>query len=704
MMRRFLAFVAMLGLGSCLVAQDSVPAKVLIPQMGISIKPGEPLSPRAIVQQPTPIKGILSWSIESRLHSGGVRTMAVSPDGQLVATAGNDANVRVWDTTTGKLVHCLVGHDYYVLDVAWSPDGQTLASAGSFDNTVRLWDRKTGNPLRILKASTYTTTLAWAPDGQSLICGGGTSGTVTGWDLPSGREKFVSDQGTRILSLMYTRDGTQLLVAVASTGVVSLDLSTGKPIPEEAAEVPTILALERGIGEKEAWIGSATTVQRYRDGKLDTVKVTMPGYAIAQAPKGELFIKAANNSWTQHSGDDFKATKAIPLVATELRFPSGEPLGFGLALTKVVPFRVGETKPEAGFAIATGTVRPMWQPGRPLVLGLGDAKPSLWDVNTGKSLGTLPEHVGGVTAIAFSADGKQIATGGIDKMVRISDATSGKILRELKGHSTPITQVAFAGDGRLAAAGTDTDPVRIWSPKSDMSQVTLSGHQKTIAALAWSRDNALIATGDINYDLRMYNSSTGKPTHGISISKPIRSLAFSPSGKFLAAGAEDNVIRIVQPTTGKTLQEFTLPIGSPPTVTGLAWTTDSNSIFLGRGNFTAMSLSMRTGKTSPALRTLGPAHLTALTTDGRTMIQGTPDGVIRLFDAATGIPRVTLLTTAETLAAVQANGYYRADPTGEAELVAVSWTKTGMQTQSLAEFAETTKRKNQPGMVRILGR
>ena len=125
-------------------------------------------------------------------HTSAVRSVSFSPDGNTIASGGEDETVRLWDAGTGDLIRALTGHRSWVNSVSFSPDGNTIASA-SYDKTVRLWDAGTGDPIRVLAGHrSWVNSVSFSPDGNTLASGS-FDGTVLLWELALEPEQLAED-------------------------------------------------------------------------------------------------------------------------------------------------------------------------------------------------------------------------------------------------------------------------------------------------------------------------------------------------------------------------------------------------------------------------------------------------------------------------------------------------------------------------------
>ena len=206
--------------------------------------------------------------------------------------------------------------------------------------------------------------------------------------------------------------------------------------------------------------------------------------------------------------------------------------------------------------------------GRRLASAGEDGTVRLWDPATGAGLATLTSHDGEVSSVAFSPDGRRLASAGRDRTVRLWDPVTGAGLATLTGHTGWVQAVAFSPDGRrLASAGRD-DMVRLWDPVTGAGQATLTGHTEWVQAVAFSPDGRQLASAGDDGTVRLWDPVTGAGQatltghHG-----EVYAVAFSPDGRRLASAGQDWTVRLWD---GKATEALSILRLDGP-ILGLAW-------------------------------------------------------------------------------------------------------------------------------------
>jgi len=158
-------------------------------------------------------------------------------------------------------------------------------------------------------------------------------------------------------------------------------------------------------------------------------------------------------------------------------------------------------------------------------------------------------HSSKVTALAYSPDGRLLASGSEDKTVKIWEASTGREIRTLYGHTWKVTAVAFSPDSQMLASASWDRTVRIWNVRTGKELIRLEGHTDLVTAICFSRDGSVLASIADDKTVRIWETATGKQIQLIETEKfPVdqliesisgKALAFSPTADVLAFGAAD---------------------------------------------------------------------------------------------------------------------------------------------------------------------
>jgi WD40 repeat protein/serine/threonine protein kinase len=255
---------------------------------------------------------------------------------------------------------------------------------------------------------------------------------------------------------------------------------------------------------------------------------------------------------------------------------------------------------------------------------------------------TLHGHVGPVNAVAYTRDGKRLATGGNDKTVRIWDAATGREIARIRGHTNSVLGVAWSPDGaRLATASLD-GTARIWDGTSGQVLRQLCGPGAPVTAVAWRPDGARLATTGYDFRVRVWDADTGREVIGPKLGAYWGlAVAWSPDGKRLAAGTWNPVASIVDGETGTVLASLK---GHSDGVRGLNWSPAGDQLATAAHDGTVRVWDPNTGKEMAVLQQAAAGYLSAVcwSPDGKQIAAGGGNRAVQVWNAQTGQARAVL--------------------------------------------------------------
>ena len=525
-----------------------------------------------------------------RLGRGTTATAAWQPTGTLIAVGGN-GGLWLYDDHFHLHAHL---DDRPIEDVAWRSDGHLLAASGPHGTTI--WDIATQTPLATLDRACFR--LAWQPEGTQLACADHT-GALHLWDSASNAIRRIYQHAQPVTALAWRPDGSQLASSDTTGEIHVWDVTTAHTEARLQTHTPTTTALAWGPrgrlfsvtgGYLFTW--RVTTGQDIRD--LEPVADLAGLMDVATSPDGALLAALSAEQLLLLEAETLSIRQSIPLQ-TDNPFPPEQPL------------RVGWS--------ADGT--------HVLVTRLAEVVMVRWANAT--TVATLETHTAAVNALAWSSDGRWIAS------------AHGDLL------------------------GRGGNRVRIWDAASGALQAVCRGHRAAVNTLDWSADGDRLVSS--SHGINSWHSAVlvhAAPTCALLA-------AHEPQGAAFAAAWNANGDVVLQ--DGGALEVWDRPLGTRMAAQEIPQQRCCSAFALdATGTQLAVGLTRGTTDNTPAIQIRDAASLSLLRTlstptsgviialawkaDGSLLASGSTDRTITLWDVRSGVPQRTLSTHTEAITAL----------------------------------------------------
>ncbi|KAK3842536.1 MAG: WD40-repeat-containing domain protein [Linnemannia gamsii] len=559
-------------------------------------------------------------------HRGSVRSVTFSPCGKRVASASSDTTVRIWSVETGACILILSGHTMIINSVKYSPDGRRLVSA-SGDGTVRCWDAGTGEAGIIWTfPSKRVMHLAYSPNGQRIVTGD-SKGDVQLWNATTGKPGLVLQGHTNSITNVAFSPNGQRIVSTSLDGTLRLWYAlTGVSASVLVNQEHAIFSFS--FSPDGQWIASRNTFDELilldvvssasstelngHTGTIHTVRYSSNGSSIFSGSQDRTV-----RQWDSLTGEYMPGSGLFQLKEN-FRLMVLSPDGHWIATscsdsTIRLWNRQSNSAPELTLSgHSKNVIGIAYSPcGRWIASCSWDKTVRLWDIcSRDIAEVSLQEHIlaelpvdsdDTVHCLAFSSDGRQLATSDSNSTVCVYDLQTWTLMKTMTlDHKDEwpfvkeprlVSTMAFSSRGQQQLAlGNRNGSIHLWSTQSELSPgVELRGHESTVTCLAYSPCDQWIISGGFDKTVQLWRAPPQALPQAGQLRKrwtkvavingylePITCIAWNPSAPLeFVTGCEDNSIRVWKVSFTSTSNSISNNDGESKVSVRLLWRSDS---------------------------------------------------------------------------------------------------------------------------------